>query len=205
MQLFKNISLISLFLTFSLSAKAQNQDLIVILKESILNKMFTAIGEIKGTSIYSFMFIESTYNWTVINPQIKLHQNKADFICDVKVAVGKFDYITKVKGIVEICYEAQSNLIMVEITEAEFPLNIMFLGQLRHLWDVGLANYFETPFTFEGPLTMGTEMVFSMPDRTIKTIYCHPVNCGVKIAEKQVIVSAETEFVEHTQTTIQAK
>ncbi len=205
MQLFKNIPLISLFLTFSLSVKAQNQDLIVILKESVLNKMFTAIGEIKGTSIYSFMFIEGTYNWTVINPQIKLHQNKADFICDVKVAVGKFDYITKVKGIVEICYEAQNNLIMVEITEAEFPLNIMFLGQLRHLWDVDLANYFETPFTFEGPLTMGTEMVFSMPDRTIKTIYCHPVNCGVKIAEKQVIVSAETEFVEHTKTIIQAK
>ena len=205
MQLFKKIPLISLFLAFSLSVKAQNQDLIVILKESVLNKMFTAIGEIKGTSIYSFMFIEGTYNWTVINPQIKLHQNKADFICDVKVAVGKFDYITKVKGIVEICYEAQSNLIMVEITEAEFPLNIMFLGQLRHLWDVDLAHYFETPFTFEGPLTMGTEMVFSMPDGAIKTIYCHPVNCGVKIAEKQVIVSAETEFVEHTKTIIQAK
>ncbi|CAN5388480.1 hypothetical protein BH10BAC1_BH10BAC1_06770 [soil metagenome] len=191
--------LISTLLLSSIFMKAQNQDLIVALKESVLNKMFAAIGEIKGTSLYSFMFIEGTYNWTVINPQIKLHQNKADFICDVKVSVGKLDYTTKVKGIVEICYDPQVNLIMVEITEAEFPLNIMFFGQLRHLWNVDLAKYFETPFTFEGPLTMGTEMDFSMPDGSIKKIYCHPVNCGVKIAEKQVIVSAEMEFVERPQ------
>ena len=173
-----------------------DQDLVVILKESVLNKMFTAIGEIKGTSVYSFMFIEGTYTWTLVNPQIKLHPNKADFISDVKVSVGKYNYIMKVNGIVEICYEPTTNLIYVEITEAEFPLDIMFMGKLRHLWNVDLADYFETPFTFEGPLTIGTEMVFTMPDGTSKTIYCHPLNCGVKIAEKQVIVSAETEFVE---------
>ena len=142
------------------------------------------------------MFIEGTYTWTLVNPQIKLHPNKADFISDVKVSVGKYNYIMKVNGIVEICYEPTTNLIYVEITEAEFPLDIMFMGKLRHLWNVDLADYFETPFTFEGPLTIGTEMVFTMPDGTSKTIYCHPLNCGVKIAEKQVIVSAETEFVE---------
>ena len=49
---------------------------------------------------------------------------------------------------------------------------------------------------------MGTEMVFNLPDGTTKTIYCHPINCGVKIAEKQVIVSAETEFVERKITKI---
>lgn len=180
--------------------KSENQDLIVTLKESVLNKMFKAIGEIKGTSIYSFMFIEGTYEWTVINPQIQLHQNKADFFCDVKVKIGKFDYTTKVKGIVEICYDQQNNLIMVEITQAKFPLNMMFMGQLRHLWDVDLVKYFETPFMFEGPLTMGTEMDFSMPDGSIKKVYCHPLNCGVKIAEKQAIVSAEVEFVERPTT-----
>ena len=74
------------------------------------------------------------------------------------------------------------------------------MNKQRHLWDVDLTNYFETPFTFEGPLTMGTEMVFTLPDGTSKTIYCHPINCGVKIAEKQVIVSAETEFVERNMT-----
>ncbi len=178
------------------SGQNQNADLIVALKESALNKMFSSLGEIKGTSVYSFMLVEGTYNWTLIKPQIKLHPNKANFETDVKVVVGKFAYTTKVNGIVEICYEPTTNLIYIEITQALFPLNIMVLGKERHVWDVDLKKYFETPFTFEGPLTMGTEMVFSMPDGTSKTIYCHPINCGVKIAEKQVIVSAETEFVE---------
>ncbi len=184
------------FLLATFPSFAQNQDVIVALKESALNKMFGAIGEIKGTSLYSFMFIEGTYDWTLVKPLIHLHPNKADFETDVHVTVGKFDYTTKVKGIVEICYEPTTNLIYIEITGADFPLNIMFLGKERHLWDVDLVSYFETPFTFEGPLTMGTEMVFVMPDGTNKTIYCHPANCGVKIAEKQIIVSAETEFVE---------
>lgn len=204
MVILRKIVLFSLFTLFSLCSFGQNQDLIVTLKESVLNKIFAAIGEIKGTSVYSFMFVEGTYNWTLIKPQIKLHPNKANFETDVKVTAGKFDYTTKVNGIVEICYEPTTNLIYVEITEALFPLNIMFMGKQRHLWDVNLKSSFETPFTFEGPLTLGTEMVFAMPDGTSKTIYCHPVNCGVKIAEKQIIVSSETEFIERILTPVPA-
>jgi hypothetical protein len=200
----RKIIFIFLFQLTFLGASAQNQDLIVALKEPVLNKMFAAIGEIKGTSFYSFMFIDGTYDWTLIKPQIHLHPNKANFETDVKVVVGKFDYTTKVNGTVEICYEPTTNLIYIEITEALFPLNIMFMGKLRHLWDVNLKSSFETPFTFEGPLTMGTEMVFAMPDGTSKKIYCHPINCGVKIAEKQVIVSAETEFLERSVTPVPA-
>jgi hypothetical protein len=184
---------------------SQNQDLTVVLKESVLNKMFSAIGEIKGTSAYSFMFIEGTYDWNLVNPQIHLHPNKADFVSDVKVKVGKYEYTMKVNGIVEVCYEPVSNLIYVEITEATFPLNIMFFGKERHLWDVDLASYFETPFTFEGPLTMGAEMVFAMPDGSSKTIYGHPLNCGVKIVEKQITVSAEMEFVNRTPEPVKAE
>ena len=196
MQILRKTLIIAFIFIFSSNLNAQNQDLIVALKEPVLNKIFAAIGEIKGTSVYSFMFIEGTYNWTLVKPQIKLHPNKADFQTDVNVSVGKFDYSSQVNGKVEICYEPTTNLIYVEITEALFPLNIMFMGKLRHLWDVDLANNFETPFTFEGPLTLGTEMIFAMPDGSSKTIYCHPINCGVKIAEKQIIVSTETEFVE---------
>ncbi|HLC83026.1 MAG TPA: hypothetical protein VJI69_04285 [Bacteroidia bacterium] len=204
MQFNRKILVFAFLLFSSLTIKAQSPDLIVGLKESVLNKMFAAIGEIKGTSVYSFMFVEGTYNWTLIKPQIKLHPNKANFETEVKVKAGKFEYTTKVNGIVEICYEPTTNLIYVEITEALFPLNILFMGKQRHLWDVNLKSSFETPFTFEGPLTMGTEMIFAMPDGTSKTIYCHPINCGVKIAEKQIIVSAETEFVERVITPIPA-
>ena len=174
---------------------SQNKDLAVIIHENAMNNMFKAIGEINGTSSYSFMFIEGAYDWTLVNPQIRLHPNKANFITDVKVQIGSYSYMAKVTGNVEVCYEPSTNIIYVEITEALFPLNIMFFGKIRHLWDVDLKKYFETPFTFEGPLTMGTEIVFDMPDNTQKKIYSYPKNCGVKVVEKEIIVTAEMDFI----------
>lgn len=185
---------------YSSSAQNPNQDLVVTIHESLLNKMFKAIGEIKGTSVYSFMFIEGTYDWALNNPQFQIHPGRVDFVTDVKVTVGKYNYLIHVKGDAETCYEPVSNLIFVEITDAQFPLNVLVFGKLYHLWDVNLAQYFETPFTFEGPLTIGSEFVFPMPDNTTKTVYAHPVNCGVKIAEKQIVVSAEMEFINRNET-----
>jgi hypothetical protein len=185
------------------SSSAQNQDLVVTLHESVLNKMFKAIGQIKGTSAYSFMFIEGTYTWTLLNPHFKIHQGKVDFETDVIVNVSKYSYLIHVSGDAETCYDQDANLILVEITKASFPLNIMFFGKLKHLWDVQLASYFETPFFFEGPLTIGTEFVFPMPDNTTKTVYAHPVNCGVKIVEKQIVVSAEMEFINRDEIKLQ--
>jgi len=182
-----------------------NKDIVVAIRETTLNKLFLALGEIKGTSTYSFMYLEGTYEWKLINPQIKLHANKADFESDVKVTVGKYNYSTHIYGKVEVCYEPTTNLIYVEITEAKFPLNILFFGKVKHLWDINLTKYFPTPFTFEGPLTMGTELSFTMPDNSIKTLYSHPVNCGVKVVEKQIIVSVEIEFVSREEITTEKK
>src|ERR1035437_6640960 len=195
MKFLKKIIFSIILLSTINSAWAQNQDFAVTLKESVLNKMFNAIGEIHGTSDYSFMFIDGTYDWLLINPQIKLHPDKADFIADAKITIANFNYLIHVSGNVEICYEPKTNLIYVEITEAIFPLNMMFFGKLVHLRDINLAPYFETPLTFAGPLTIGTEIVFDMPDKTQKKIYMHPLNCGVKIAEKEILVTAEMEFV----------
>jgi len=187
--------LFAITITLSLRLNAQTQDLTITIKEPIVNKIFAALGTIKGTEPYSFLFIEGTYTWQLINPRIQLHPNRADFITDAKVTVGKFDYTMHVNGNVEVCYEPQTNLIYIEITEAKFPLNIMFLGSLKHLWDVDLAKYFETPFIFEGPLTIGTEFTFPMPDKTTAIIYTHALSCDLKVQEKQITVSAEVEFV----------
>lgn len=184
-------------LTIVLSPRltAQAQDLTITIKEPVVNKIFAALGDIKGTEPYSFLLMEGTYTWQLLNPRIRLHPNKADFITDAKVTVGKFGYTMHVTGNVEVCYEPQTNLIYIEITEAKFPLNIMFLGSLKHLWDVDLAKYFETPFIFEGPLTIGTELSFPMPDGTTSVVYTHALSCDLKVQEKQIAVAAEVEFV----------
>ena len=197
--------LLSWMLFLSLQLHAQKQDLTITIKEPIVNKIFAALGDIKGTAPYSFIFMEGNYTWQLINPRIQLHPGRADFITDAKVTVGKFNYAMHVVGNVEVCYEPQTNLIYVEITEAKFPLNIMFLGSLKHLWDVDLANYFETPFVFEGPLTIGTEFHFPMPDNTISTIYAHAMSCDLKVQEKQITVSTEVGFINKKNTALPPK
>ena len=187
------LSAVCLF--FSTSFTAQTQDLMITIKEPVINKIFAALGDIKGSAPYSFMFTEGTYNWQLLNPRIQLHLNRADFITDAKITVGKFGYMMHIVGNVEVCYEPLTNLIYMEITEAKFPLNILFFGALKHLWDVDLAGYFETPFTFEGPLTIGTEINFPMPDNTTTTLYAHPLNCKLKVEEKQITVATEVEFI----------
>ncbi len=175
--------------------QSKKQDLSLVLQETVINKMFKAIGEIKGTNDYSFMLVKGTYTWTMVNPEIHLHANKGDFTTDVKVTISGFNYTIHVTGNVEICYEPSVNQIYVEIKKASFPLNIKVFGKEKHLWDVDLAKYFETPMAFEGPLTMGNEMTFEMPDKTVARIYFHPLSCEVKIQEKEVLVNAQIEFL----------
>lgn len=190
---------------FSLPVSAQTQDLIITIKEPVVNKIFAALGDIKGTEAYSFMFMEGTYNWQLLNPKIQLHPGRADFVTDAKVTIGKYGYVMHVVGNVEVCYEPQTNLVYVEITEAKFPLNIVFMGSLKHLWDVDLAKYFETPFLFEGPMTVGTEFTFPMPDNSISTVYAHALSCDLKIQEKQITVATEVGFVNRKPPPLPAK
>ncbi len=197
--------LLMLILLFSFQAKAQSPDLSVTIKEPIVNKILTAIGDIKGNSYYSFMFMEGTYEWKLIHPRIQLHYGYADFVTDAKVTIGKFGYTMHVVGNVEVCYEPQTNLIYVEITEAKFPLNLLLLGKLKHVKDVDIAHYFETPFVFEGPLTVGTEFNFPMPDNTLATVYAHALSCDLKVEEQQITVNTEVEFVNKKVTTLPAK
>lgn len=185
-----------ILLLTNLNVNSQTNDFKVALHESMLNKLLVSMGEIKGSSEYSFMFMNGTYYWSLFNPQIKLYPNKAEFTTDVKVTIGKFSYTNHVVGKMEVCYEPSSNLIYVEMVEALYPLNIMVMGKEMTVTTINLAKYFETPFTFEGPLSATTSMQFEMPDKSIKTLYVHLKNCGVKISEKIILVSADVDFLQ---------
>jgi len=39
-------------------AQSKKQDLSLVLQETVINKMFKAIGEIKGTNDYTFMLVK---------------------------------------------------------------------------------------------------------------------------------------------------
>src|ERR1700741_2177335 len=116
-----SFSLIFAYLAAKPQGKAVN-DFTAILHEETLNKVFTAIGTIKGSNDFEVMLIKGRYNWTVVNPKIFIRPDSSQFTCEAKVDVGLFSYSTQVPGHVKITYDQKKNEIQVKITKAIFEL-----------------------------------------------------------------------------------
>lgn len=177
--------------------KAQvSNDLKVLLHEESINKMFKAIGNIHGAADYEVMFFKGKYNWTMMNSQIVLKPGKGDFITDVRVEAGVIDYSTQVTGNVDIWYDLKTNLINVKVTKAIFEIYTKILGKKVHIKNIDLAEYFTEPLTFEGPMTINTDMLFTLPDGRTKIIYCFPSHVDLRVLENVVEVACELGFSE---------
>ncbi len=166
-------------------------DFAVSLHEEAINKVFVAVGDIKGSNDYEVMLIKGKYHWTVKNPRINLKPDSSDFTCDAIVDVGPFNYKTQVVGNVKIAYDNSKNQISLQISRAIFELYTMLFGKKIHIKDIHLEEYFKDPFLFEGPKTLATDMEFTMPDSTTKKIFIQPTDCAMKVKLKEICTACE--------------
>jgi hypothetical protein len=169
-------------------------DLQVTIHEEMLNNMMTALGEIRGNGEYSLLLIPAHYTWTLTNAHFQLLPGKADFVSDVKVETGPFSYTSAVTGNVDISYDPKTNLIHVKIVKAIFEVYTKMFGNKVHIKNIDLAEYFKDPFTFEGPMSLKTDMDFTMPDGKKKTLYCKPSCCELKVVKQCILVAVEVTF-----------
>lgn len=192
----KSITILTIFI-LSFTVNGQNaadiNDFKVNIHEEAINKILTAIGPIKGTNDYEVLLIKGKYHWTVLNPRMMLRPDSSQFLCNAKVEVGPFDYVTQVKGDVKITYNQAKNEIQIKITRAIFELYTMVFNKKVHIKDIDLANYFKDPFVFEGPRSMLTDFNVSMPDGTTKTIYIQPTLCNMNVLWKEISAACELE------------
>lgn len=166
-------------------------DVSMSLHEEAINKVFTAIGEIKGSSDYEVMLIKGKYHWKIVNPKINLKPDSSDFTCDAKVEVGPFNYSTQVVGNVKVAYDSKKNEISIKITRAIFELYTVIFEKKIHIKDIHLEEHFKEPFVFEGPKTIATDMEFTMPDSTKKKIYVQPTDCEMRVKLKEICTECE--------------
>ncbi len=178
------------FLSFQGFSQKYN-DFTVSLNEEAINKVFLAIGDIKGESDYEVMLIKGKYHWKVINPKINLKPDSSDFTCDAKVEVGPFNYTSQVVGNVKVYYDSKKNEIQIKITRAIFELYTMIFEKKVHIKDIHLEEKFKDPFVFEGPRTLATDMEFMMPDSTMRKIYVQPSDCEMKVKLKEICTYCE--------------
>ncbi len=171
-------------------------DLKVILHEEMINKSLAALGNITGKEPYKVLFVEDTFQWTLINPKIYLHPGKSEFVTDVNVTAGPFSYSTPCTGDVMIWYDRTKNLINVKVTRAIVGIYTKVFGVKQHIKDIDLASHFEDPFVFTGPAATTSEMPMEMPDGSIKTLEMVTTSCDMIILEDQLVVPCEVEFKE---------
>lgn len=192
-RIFLAATLIFTFLTQSAQNKTPVNDFTAILHEETLNKVFSAIGTIKGSNDYEVLLVKGKYYWTVINPKISIRPDSSQFICDAKVDVGPFSYTTKVPGDVKITYDQKKNEIQVKIVRAIFELYTYIFGKKVHIKNIDIAEYLTEPFIFEGPKTMATDFEFMMPDSTMKHIYIQPSVCEMEVRWKEIVTRCEVD------------
>lgn len=162
--------------------------------------MVNAIGTITGSSEYKVAFISGTYTWTLLTPRIELIKDSARFITDVNVQAGPFDYTTTVPGKAHIAYDMATNKINIRITDAVFGVYTKIFGKKIHLKDIQLADYFTTPFQFEGPMSLEAPFDFELPDKSVKKIVAKPANCILQIHPQQIVLNAQLVFLDVNQT-----
>lgn len=184
--------------TAGFAQKSEKNDMIVSLREETLNKMLKAVGEVKGSSEYSVAFLKGTYHWFLKDAKITLIPDSAKFIANATVKIGSFEYTDKVNGKVAVNYNEATNQIAVQIVDAVFEIYTEILGVHMSVKKIQLADYFVAPFIFEGPMTMNSDMEFTMPDNTKKVIQARPKKCDIKIGYKEILVCTEIDFVDKT-------
>jgi hypothetical protein len=170
-------------------------DIQVVLKQQTLNKLLTALGPVYGSGPYSILFVNGIYHWTLQNPHIELSDNCADFEAEVGVESGPFSYRSKISGDVSIVYSTDSNKIIISITKAILPIYTTLFGTKVHIKDVDLATSYKEPFVFDGPLSLTTDMEFTMPDGNTRRVHAVPVNCKVIVTNQKIIVPCNIEFI----------
>lgn len=185
--------IIFFFLKFNFSFSQNYNDFGVTLHEEAINKVFQAIGDIKGTNDYEVLLIKGTYTWTIINPKINLRPDSSDFTCDALVEVGPLKYKSQVIGHVKITYDNKKNEIAIRISRAVFELYTLVFNKKIHIKDIHLEDHFKDPFIFEGPKTLATDMEFTMPDSTTKKIYVQPTDCIMKVEYKAIVTTCEIQ------------
>ncbi len=190
-----------LFITFLLisiffSVFSQNNDMTIEINETTINKVLKTIGQISGENTYETFLISGKYKWTIINPQIKLTENKALFVADVKVETGAFEYTDNVEGELNIHYNEQSNKLELKLINAVYEIYTKILGQKIVIKKIDLAESYKDPILFDGPMNYKSVMPFTMPDNTVKKITAHVKKSMIQVIPQKIILNTELEFFE---------
>ena len=190
----KLILFVFLLLSIVRTVSAQEYDMSVYISERMVNKMLLSMGRISNTESYKVSMIQGTYTWVLENPKIRLERNKASFVADISVDSGPLKYKDKVTGAIEVKYNSNTDKIELRLAKALVEIKTKVLGKEILIKTIDIAEYFKTPFLFDGPLSFQEDFIFRMPDGSKKKITTQLLNFNLEVIPKYIRMQANIAF-----------
>jgi hypothetical protein len=181
------LTTILILLNFNLFSQT---DIKLTISESTINKIFDAIGTIYGEGEYKIIQ-NRKFNWTLNSTHIDLIQDSAIFKTNAEVKTHLGTYQDQIIGKVSVIYNEKKNSISIQVIDALFEVAINIGKKRIVLKKIQLADYFKTPFQFEGPGKMSEDILFEMPNGEVKKISVNSQNFKMKIINNNIIVTSD--------------
>ena len=188
----KIFSYIFLSLVFSQNEIIQLEDKIeeisspdhisMLVHEDLINAFFKNMGMIIGGG--------KNYEWRLKNPRIVITEEKAVFKAKIQVVSGILSSTHDVIGKVDVRYDRENNLIIVEVISADVIIDIAGFD----IGKINIGKHFSKPLILDGPRGVSEHVEFELPSGKIRMIDVSVKSYSLNLIEGAIKVSTSLEF-----------
>ena len=154
----------------------------MLVHEDLINEFFNNMGVITGGG--------KNYEWRLKKPRIVISNEKAVFKAELQVVSGILSSTHDVIGKVDVKYDQETNLIIVEIVKADVIIDIAG-------YDIGKINigkHFSKPLRLAGPQGVSEHVEFTLPSGKTRTIDVSVKSYSLNLIEGAIKVSTSLGF-----------
>lgn len=177
------------FAAFSPTLSAQSVS--VIISETTVNDFLGAVGPVKGKGTGAQKI---NYSWTVTDPSVDFEPETAGFKANIKVKTKIITFDDKVKGRLEVDYDAATNKIKMQVVEAKFSIRVKILGQKVKIATIDIGEYYQPKFEFNGPEPVQQEVEIDVGNGNTRMIQVTVDGRQIAMEKDQLRVSVDLAY-----------
>ena len=154
----------------------------MLVHEDLINEFFRNMGVITGGG--------KNYEWKLKKSRIIISDKKAVFKAELQVSSGILSSTHDVIGKVDVRYDQERNLIIVEVVRADVIIDIAG-------YDIGKINigkHFSKPLELDGPHGVSEYVEFMLPSGKIRKINVSVRSYSLDLIEGAIKVSTSLGF-----------
>ena len=154
----------------------------MLVHEDLINAFFENMGMITGGG--------KNYEWRLKNHRIVITDEKAVFKAEIQVVSGILSSTQDVIGKVDVRYDKENNLIIVEVVSADVIIDIAGFD----IGKINIGKHFSKPLILDGPKGVSEHVEFELPSGKVRTIDISVKSYSLNLIEGAIKVSTSLGF-----------